>query len=496
VFLALATFGFGVLLEQMFYPMRFMFGSTGEGVPVPRPGGGIGPWHFSSDKGFYYVLLVFTVLTVVALAALERGRLGRLLRALADSPTALQTNGTTLTTTLTLVFCVSAFFAGISGALTASLFQYAVSTQFSSFGSLTLFAIVVIVIMGEPWYALVGAALMTLVPAYWTGRNVNTYLQLAFGISAAVYVFTARRPLGVPARIRAALERHGGRRAAPAAVVLTDDEVLASRPPARLRAGLEIRDLTVRYGGVVAVDGVSLVAHLGAVTGLIGPNGAGKTTTFNACSGLLRPTTGSISLDDRDVTALGPPSRARRGLGRTFQRVELFDSLTVSENVEMGREAALAGGSPTSQLLATRGDRELIRRSVDEAVALTGIGALLGTQVGLLPTGQRRLVELARALAGPFEMLLLDEPSSGLDAAETTRFGEILRRAVRTRGLGILLVEHDMALVHAVCDRVYVLDFGVMIFQGSPAEMRASETVRAAYLGSDSIDAALPGVAT
>jgi ABC-type branched-subunit amino acid transport system ATPase component len=242
---------------------------------------------------------------------------------------------------------------------------------------------------------------------------------------------------------------------------------------------------------VHAVQDVTLMAPMGSITGLVGPNGAGKTTTFNACSGLVRPSEGDIVLHGRNVTSLGPAGRSRFGLGRSFQRVELFTSLTVRENVALGREASLAGANPARQLVSSTAQRTMVRRAVDDAMELTGIGPLADLQAGLLPTGQRRMVELARVLAGPFDLLLLDEPSSGLDASETRRFGEILRGAVAERGVGILLVEHDMALVRQVCQHIYVLDFGRLVFEGSGAEMLASPIVRSAYLGSEGVEAGL-----
>ena len=243
------------------------------------------------------------------------------------------------------------------------------------------------------------------------------------------------------------------------------------------------------------MQGVSLTAPMESITGLVGPNGAGKTTTFNACSGLVRPSDGEIMLHGRDVSSLGASGRSRLGLGRSFQRVELFSSLTVRENVALGREASLAGANPARQLVSSSAQRATVRGAVEDAIELTGIGPLADLQAGLLPTGQRRMVELARVLAGPFDLLLLDEPSSGLDAGETRRFGEILTGAVVERGVGILLVEHDMALVRQVCQKIYVLDFGQMIFEGSAAAMLASPAVRNAYLGSEdgTADAALAG---
>jgi len=252
------------------------------------------------------------------------------------------------------------------------------------------------------------------------------------------------------------------------------------------RARLEVDRLVVRFGGLVAVDHVSLEAPAGRLTGLIGPNGAGKTTTFNACSGLVRATAGSVRLNGRDVTNLSDSARARRGLGRTFQRMELFDSLTVAENVGIGREAGLAGASPWRQLFGRRGERHQMTEAVREVLELCGLQDVAHRRAGVLSTGQRRLIELARVLAGDFQILLLDEPSSGLDRGESDSFGQILTHVVSERGLGVLLVEHDMELVMAICDHVYVIDFGKPLFEGPPAAVQRDGAVRAAYLGEES----------
>jgi ABC-type branched-subunit amino acid transport system ATPase component len=248
--------------------------------------------------------------------------------------------------------------------------------------------------------------------------------------------------------------------------------------------GLAAEDLTVTYSGVLAVDHVSLSAPCGRITALIGPNGAGKTTTFTACSGLLRPTAGTVRLFDEDVTNLAPHARAQRGLGRTFQKAEVCDSLTVAENITLGREAQLAGSRPLRHLLRRRGDAAALEAHVDEALDWCGITHLRGMRVGLLSTGQRRLIELARAIAGQYRFLLLDEPSSGLDTAETAHFAAVLDRLATERNVGILLVEHDMELVMTISAYIYVLDFGELIFEGTPDEVSASPVVRAAYLGS------------
>jgi ABC-type branched-subunit amino acid transport system ATPase component len=223
---------------------------------------------------------------------------------------------------------------------------------------------------------------------------------------------------------------------------------------------------------------------MGRITGLIGPNGAGKTTTFDACSGLNRRFTGAVHLHGDDITSSPVAVRGRKGLGRTFQRVQLCDSLTVAENVGLGRECGQVGHRVLGHLAAPRSERVLMDREKDHALALCGITHLADRQAGGLSTGQRRLVELARCLAGSFDLLLLDEPSSGLDRNETIAFGEVVGRVRAERGCGILMVEHDMSLVMTVCDYVYVLDFGVMLFEGTPQQVSSSDVVRAAYLGS------------
>jgi ABC-type branched-subunit amino acid transport system ATPase component len=236
---------------------------------------------------------------------------------------------------------------------------------------------------------------------------------------------------------------------------------------------------------------VSISAPSGQVTGLIGPNGAGKTTTFNACTGLVKPSSGGVTIGGVDVSRRGPAARARLGLGRTFQKMELFETLTVRENVAAGAEGVLAGYNPISHFAAKPGEAGGVHAAAQRAMELCELTELADTPAASLSTGQRRLVELARCLAGPFGLLLLDEPSSGLDRAETARFGEILKKVVADRGIGILLVEHDMSLVLDICEHVYVLDFGELIFEGSPAEIGASSIVRAAYLGDDEVEQAV-----
>jgi branched-chain amino acid transport system ATP-binding protein len=252
---------------------------------------------------------------------------------------------------------------------------------------------------------------------------------------------------------------------------------------------LEARDVSVRFGGVQALQDVSIPVVEGTISGLIGPNGAGKTTLFDVLTGLRRPDGGRVMLGGRDITRLGTHRRARLGVARTFQRLELFWSLNVEDNVLVGAEAKVQWWrvNPFGQVgrRATSAANPNSRASA--VVALldrVGLAHLGQVQVGALPTGQARLVELARALATKPSVLLLDEPSSGLDDAESATLGELLVDLARD-GMAVLLVEHDMDLLMKVCDTVTVLDAGTVIADGTPSEVRLDPAVRAAYLGDE-----------
>jgi len=256
------------------------------------------------------------------------------------------------------------------------------------------------------------------------------------------------------------------------------------------RDGLRAEGVVVRFGGLTALDGVGVHAPPGRITGLIGPNGAGKTTLFNVCSGLQHPAAGTVWLNGVDLAHHGPSSRARMGLGRTFQRLELFTSMTVRENVEFAAEARWLSWDPISQLGLRRAGRARVRekrRIADQILIDTGLMPLADRVVGSLSTGQGRLVELARAMARRPQILLLDEPSSGLDPTESREFGRLLRELVDRRDIGILMVEHDMSLVLDICDWIFVLDFGRPLMAGTAADVRDSDEVRAAYLGTEAV---------
>ena len=233
--------------------------------------------------------------------------------------------------------------------------------------------------------------------------------------------------------------------------------------------------MSVRFGGLMAVDDVSLEAGAGRITGLIGPNGAGKTTMFNVITGLQVPTGGRVYIGDQDVTDAKPHKRARLRMARTFQRLEVFGSLTARENIMVAAE--IRNGW-------SKGAKEDPRAVTEEILDQVGLRAVADEPVDSMPTGLARLVELGRALATRPQLLLLDEPGSGLDHNETEALGDLLVE-LAGMGMAILLVEHDVELVMRVCEEIFVLDFGKLIARGTPAEIQANEAVQAAYLGAE-----------
>jgi branched-chain amino acid transport system ATP-binding protein len=245
-------------------------------------------------------------------------------------------------------------------------------------------------------------------------------------------------------------------------------------------AHLVASGITVRFGGLVAVDDVSIEADRGEVVGVIGPNWAGKTTLFGAVSGTLRPDQGTVHLEGRDVTAWPSHRRARAGLGRTFQRLEVFGSMSVRENLAYATEAAALGASPLRLLQRTKHQHPDL---VEATLERLGLREVADERAGDLPPGLARLVELGRVLCARPSMLLLDEPSSGLDVSETAALAGHVVEAVRSTGIGVVLIEHDMSMVLGICERLYVLDFGACIASGPTAEVAHLPEVREAYLG-------------
>lgn len=248
---------------------------------------------------------------------------------------------------------------------------------------------------------------------------------------------------------------------------------------------LVLTDVSLRFGGVQALTDVSFTVRPGTVHALIGPNGAGKSSCFNVISGLYRATSGTVTYGAAELTAMRPNGIARLGVGRTFQNIALTPSDTVLENVMVARHRLTTSGYVATALRLPRAVREESRHRarVEDIADFVGIGPLLGRPAGTLSYGQRKKVELARALATEPDLLLLDEPAAGLPTHEKIEMADLVRAIAEGLGASVLLVEHDMPLVMGVSDHVSVLDFGRLIADGTPAQVQSSPAVIAAYLG-------------
>ena len=245
---------------------------------------------------------------------------------------------------------------------------------------------------------------------------------------------------------------------------------------------LDVQNVEVRFGGVHALQGVDLDVEAGTVTGLIGPNGAGKTTLFNVVCGLQQPTRGKVVYEGEDITRVRAYRRARLGIGRTFQRLVVFGSLSVRDNLRVAAELRSSWGTAPTPGDGADGSRPDPDRIADEVLRRVRLERFADARTDALPTGLLRIVELGRALAASPRLLLLDEPSSGLSDAESQLMADIMVEQAE-EGIAVLLVEHDVDLVMQVCSRIHVLDFGQIIASGTPSDIRTDARVRAAYLG-------------
>jgi branched-chain amino acid transport system ATP-binding protein len=249
---------------------------------------------------------------------------------------------------------------------------------------------------------------------------------------------------------------------------------------------LELDEVAMRFGGIAALKGIRYEVPPGIIQGVIGPNGAGKTTLFHCISGLLRPSSGHIAFEGGRIDGLAPHLIAERGISRTFQHVALFKSMTVLENVMMGRHPRTQSGflSAGIRLPGMRSEERRIRQSAVEYLDFVGLGDCAGLQAGTLPLGKQKLLEIARALATEPHLILLDEPAGGLNMKETEELGELIQ-AIKARGITVMLVEHDMNLIMEISDRILVLQYGGQLATGTPGEIKENPAVIEAYLGAE-----------
>ena len=484
--LAVTTLGFAVVAPQWLFQQQWLGGDTPFTTPVQRPA--LSRWSDApaSQQSVYYVALVLLVLAVLAVTSLRRSNAGRIILAVRDNERASATFGVTPASVKVAVLALSGFIAAATGVIWAMAWQSVSPVQFSPDASIAVLAVPIIGGLGSIAGAIAGAALLYL-PTFFlaphlsglfgsVGNNVGFLLVLGgLGVVATMHKF----PNGVAGAVESAWQSYLNRKAA----TRVEQQ---SRPDAA--TALVVRDVEARFGGIVALDGTTLTVGDGEIVGLIGPNGAGKTTLMNVVSGLLSANRGSVQVFGHEVLDLPAEARAGYGLGRSFQDASLFAGLTVVETIQV----ALSQQRKTGFVSALLGapwvrafDRET-RAQAEEVVESFGLTQWADAMTIELSTGTRRICDLAAQVAGRPRVLLLDEPTAGVAQRDAEAFGPLVRRIRDDLGCGILIVEHDMPLLMGVCDRVYAMEAGRIIAEGTPDEIRRNPQVIASYLGSDS----------
>ena len=467
-YLAMVTIAFGFVIEQSAAEMKGLTGGWNGIMNVPRPTF----FGLAMDEfGIGVFALALLAVLLVLFHRMRDGTWGLAMRATRDAETASQAIGLDLVAIRTVAFVISAFLAGIAGAIFAILTNFVSPESFPFFQSITFLLVVLIGGAGTVLGPVAGAVVVVLLPEILS--FLAEYRLLFFGALLLLVLWL------VPEGIVGAVERRL-RRAATRTALPDDARVVAfleaGRAPPR---GLAVEGLGIAFGGTQAVRDVSLAARPNEITSIIGPNGAGKTTLLNLIGGFYRPDRGSVRLGTETLPQGVTHRIARAGVARTFQTTQLFARLTVLENVLIALRRGELGGLRRALV---HGHDESAQAQAAALLAFVGYRGPVDRPAGELPHVDRRLVEIARALATRPCVLMLDEPAAGLSEGDTGRLGELLRRIARM-GVAVVIIEHDMNLVMGISDHVVVLDAGRRIVDGTPGDVRANADVRAAYLG-------------
>ncbi|MFI5794567.1 ATP-binding cassette domain-containing protein [Streptomyces sp. NPDC051677] len=483
--LAIITLGLATTLEAMVFQNTDLSTTAGsDGIAVGKQTlFGISISGVDHPQRYAAVVLVLFVAATLVVANVRRSRTGRRLVAVRANERAAAALGIDVRATKLYAFGLSAAIAALAGVLTGFRSTSVVFSDFAGFDSITALGLAVIggvgFLVGPLFGATFAAGTVGARLGDWVLPGLSEWMPLIGGVILVLTLVGNQDGIGKEVGRQAA----GVRRRVfqqRAGSVREQETAAVPNVPRTAPLPLHVRDLTVRYGGVVAVDGLSLDVEPGRVVGLIGPNGAGKTSAIDAVTGFTRAASGSVRLGERDVTRAPVHRRASAGLSRSFQSLELFEDMTVQDNLyaacdRPGRWAYLTD-------LIRPGSRPLPAH-VLVAVREFGLRDSLDRSVGDLSYGERRLLAIARAVASSPSVLLLDEPAAGLSDDETRELAYLVRRLAEDWGMGVLLVEHDVDMVMSVCDQVVVLDFGRRICAGTPEEVRRDPAVRAAYLG-------------
>jgi branched-chain amino acid transport system permease protein len=496
-YLAMATIGFGIILQLILVNEIWLTNGSDGITKIPSPW--IGSFELKDPATFFYVAAVSLILLTWGAIHLKNSRVGRAFMAIRENEMAAGATGVDTTYYKIMAFALSAGYAGVGGWLFAHGGSHYISPDTFSFEqSVILLVMTVLGGNGSAIGSIVGGTLLTLLPEVLRFLKDSYMMVYAAGI-VLIMIFMPRGIAGLvkslPVSLRFLTWWNADSTAARQVTAAASSRENSGRSQTAFTPRdcsgsgevlLTVKGLAKHFGGLKAVDGVDMAVRRGEIQALIGPNGSGKTTILNMLSGLYVPTAGEISLGGAAIAGKKPHIITSLGMARTFQNIRLFGELTVLENVLIGRHCHSQAGLVTSILRppSQKAEEAGIRAKALEMLEFVGLKGKEFAQANSLPYGQQRLLELARALASDPQLLLLDEPAAGLNAAETEALVGLLFQ-ICTRGVTILLVEHDMNLVMNVSDNITVLNFGRKIAEGSAEEIEKNQEVIDAYLGTE-----------